>query len=164
MKVSLIAAVSRNRVIGRDGALPWHLSADLKRFKRLTLRRPIIMGRKTWDSIGKPLPKRPHLVLSRSGFAAEGVTVYESLEAALAAWREATEVCIIGGEAIYATAWRYATHLHLTVVHTEVEGDAFFPAWPEANEWICTADVAGADPKAPDLPFSFRDYVRRSSA
>lgn len=133
-KVSLIAAVAANGVIGREGDLPWRLPTDLKRFKALTIGKPVIMGRKTWSSIGRPLPGRANIVISRSAdYSAEGAIVVHSLEEALAAARreaEATgadEVCVVGGGEIYRQAIGAADILHITEVPAEVEGDARFP-------------------------------------
>jgi len=134
-KVSIVVAVSANGVIGRDGGLPWHLPSDLKRFKALTLRKPVIMGRKTWASIGRPLPGRPSIVISRDAhFAAEGAITVQSLDAALveartlAAELGVDEVCVIGGGEIYRQAIGRADLLHVTTVAAEVEGDTRFPA------------------------------------
>jgi len=132
--ISIIVAVSANGVIGRDGGLPWHLPSDLKRFKALTLGKPVIMGRKTWASIGRPLPGRPNIVISRSAdFEAAGAIVVASLDAALEAGREQAamlgvdEVCIIGGGEIYRQALDFADTLHMTRVAVEVDGDTTFP-------------------------------------
>ena len=134
-KVSIVVAVSANGVIGRDGGLPWHLPSDLKRFKALTLGKPVIMGRKTWVSIGRPLPGRPNIVISRDvDFAAEGAIAVQSLEAALGEARRLAadlgvdEVCVIGGGEIYRQAINLADLLHVTTVSAEVEGDTRFPA------------------------------------
>lgn len=134
-KVSIVVAVSANGVIGRDGGLPWHLPSDLKRFKALTLGKPVIMGRKTWASIGRPLPGRPNIVISRdTHFSAEGAVVVQSLEAALGEARRLAvvlgidEVCVIGGGEIYRQAIDRADLLHVTTVAAEVEGDTRFPA------------------------------------
>jgi len=133
-KVSIVVAVSANGVIGRDGGLPWHLPSDLKRFKALTLGKPVIMGRKTWASIGRPLPGRPNIVISRDPhFAAEGAISVQSLEAAivearkLAAELGVDEVCVIGGGEIYRQAIDSADILHITTVAAEVDGDTRFP-------------------------------------
>ncbi|WP_312362801.1 dihydrofolate reductase [Ensifer sp.] len=133
-KISLIAAVAANGVIGREGDLPWRLPTDLKRFKALTLGKPVIMGRKTWASIGRPLPGRANIVISRSAeFSAEGAIVAHSLEEALvAARREASaagadEVCVVGGGEIYRQAIGVADILHITEVPADIEGDARFP-------------------------------------
>lgn len=133
--VSIIVAADEHGGIGRDGGLPWHLPEDLKRFKALTMGKPIVMGRKTWDSIGRPLPGRRSLVVSRQpGFALAGVEVFESLEAALRAAADAPETCVIGGAEIYRQALQYADVIHLTRVHASVEADTFFPPLDVA-EW-----------------------------
>jgi len=137
MKISLIAAVAENRVIGRDGAMPWRLSGDLKHFKAITMGKPIIMGRKTFQSLGKPLPGRTNIVITRDqGFEAEGVTVTHSLDAAMKAaeQEDAGEAMIIGGGEIYALAFDRADRFYLTEVHALPEGDAFFPDYDKA-EW-----------------------------
>lgn len=134
-KVHLIAAMAHNRVIGAGGDLPWRLPSDLKRFKRLTLGAPIIMGRKTYTSIGRPLPRRRNLVLSRSGFTAEGVEVFTDLDAAVAACDAAEVVWIIGGASVYAAALPIADELHLSLVDAEVEGDTWFPAVQD-DDWV----------------------------
>jgi len=134
-KIVLVVAVAQNGVIGRDGDLPWRLPSDLKRFKQLTLGKPVVMGRKTWDSIGRPLPGRPNIVVTRdASFAAPGATVVSSLDEGLAvAQREAEalgvdEVCVIGGGQIYAQVFDRADILHVTRVEADVAGDTRFPA------------------------------------
>ena len=133
-KIVLVVAVAKNGVIGRDGDLPWRLPSDLKRFKQLTLGKPVLMGRKTWDSIGKPLPGRPNIVVTRdAAFAAPGAEVVSSLDAGLiVARREAQslgvdEVCIIGGGQIYEQVFDKADILHVTHVEADVDGDTRFP-------------------------------------
>jgi len=135
MIVSMVVGVTRNNVIGRDGGLPWRLSTDLKRFKALTMGKPVVMGRVCYDSIGKPLPGRPNIVITRNrDFSAEGVIVVHSLEEAMArAEREAAalgvdEICVIGGGVIYREAMDSAAILHVTHIETEIAGDTFFPA------------------------------------
>lgn len=133
--VSIIVAADEHGGIGRRGGLPWHLPDDLKRFKALTLGKPIVMGRKTWDSIGRPLPGRRSLVVSRQpGFAPDGVEVFDSLEGALQAAADAPETCVIGGAEIYRQALPYAAVVHLTRVHASVEADTFFPPL-DAADW-----------------------------
>ena len=133
-KVTIVVAVSSNGVIGRDGGLPWHLPTDLKRFKALTLGKPVIMGRKTWASIGKPLPGRPNIVISRDpDFRAEGATGVRSLGEAVTLARQQAralgvdEVCVIGGGEIYRQAIGAADILHITEVSAQVDGDTRFP-------------------------------------
>ena len=134
-KIVLVVAVAQNGVIGRDGDLPWRLPSDLKRFKQITLGKPVVMGRKTWDSIGRPLPGRPNVVVTRdASFAAPGATVVSSLDEGLAvAQREAEalgvdEICVIGGGQIYAQVFDRADILHVTRVAADVAGDTRFPA------------------------------------
>jgi dihydrofolate reductase len=134
VKIVLVAAHARNGVIGRDGDMPWRLPSDLRHFKAATLGTPVIMGRKTYLSIGRPLPGRANIVISRTGFSAEGVETVASLEAALDLAREharqtgATQVSVIGGGQIYALAIGLADELVLTEVDAEIEGDTVFPA------------------------------------
>ncbi len=125
-----------NRLIGRGGELPWHLPADLRHFKALTLGHPVLMGRRTWESIGRPLPGRHNLVLSRDpGFRAPGAEVVGDLEAALAAAaRRGGELMVIGGAGVYAQCLPLADRIHLTLVHHVFEGDTWFPEL-EAGVW-----------------------------
>lgn len=132
--ISIVVAASENNVIGRDNDMPWKLSTDLKRFKALTLGKPVIMGRKTWESIGRPLPGRPNLVVTRdAAFKADGATILGSLDAAiqlgckLALELNVDEACIIGGGRIYEQALPLADRLHLTRVLATIDGDTFFP-------------------------------------
>jgi len=130
MKLSILVAVSENGVIGRKGELPWHLSADLRRFKRLTMGHTIVMGRKTWESIGRPLPGRRMVVVSRQAdYLASGASVVTSLEEAYQSAQDAgeEEVFVIGGAEIYRLALPQADRLYLTRVLAQVEGDTFFP-------------------------------------
>lgn len=135
--LSLIAAMSENHVIGREGRLPWHLPADLKWFRQKTMGHHIIMGRKTWESPGHPLPGRTSLVISRHiDYVAPGAIVVDSLEAALARVADADqEPFIIGGGEIFEQALPYVGRMYLTVVHALIEGDAWFPAFEE-SQWI----------------------------
>lgn len=158
--VSLIAALDRNYAIGRDGAMPWHLPDDLKRFKQLTLGKPVLMGRKTALAIGRPLPGRRNLVLTRSGAApyAEQEAV-ASIDAAMAAARGA-ELCVIGGGEVYALTLPRATRLHLTWIDTAAENaDAFFPHF-DARQWRETARVAHPADARHEFAFEFVDYAR----
>ncbi len=142
--ISFVVARADNGVIGRDNALPWHLPADLKHFKRLTVGKPVVMGRKTFESIGKPLPGRHNIVLTRdAGWRAEGVTVVANLAEAVAAAgldpkTRAEEVMIIGGAAVYAEALPIATRVYLTEVHAAPEGDTSLPPFDPAR-WRETA-------------------------
>lgn len=136
MTLSVIVAMADNRVIGKDGALPWRLSDDLKRFKALTMGHPIVMGRKTWDSIGRPLSGRTNIVLTRDpAFRAEGASVAHSFEAALEAASAAEggdEVFVIGGEAVYREALGRCDRIYLTEVRGAFDGDARFPEFERA--------------------------------
>lgn len=131
-KISLIAALSENRVIGKDNKLPWHLPEDLRHFKEVTSGHPVIMGRKTFESIGRLLPKRHNIVVSRdSSYVVEGATMAHSLEQALEIAKnyDQNEIFIIGGGQIFKQSLPLADRLYLTIVHTEIEGDAFFPEY-----------------------------------
>lgn len=142
LPLCLIAALAENRVIGRDNQLPWHLPVDLKHFKAKTLGKPIIMGRKTWDSLGRPLPGRLNLVVSRqAGLQLEGAEVFPSLDAAIARadeWARAQgvdELMLIGGAQLYEQALARAERLYLTRVALQPQGDAWFPAFAE-DDWL----------------------------
>jgi dihydrofolate reductase len=133
--VSFIVAASDNDTIGRDNALPWRLPDDLKRFKALTMGKPMLMGRKTFDSIGKPLPGRTSLVLTRSkDWHHDGVITVHSMEEAIARAANAPELAVIGGAEIYRLALPYAHRIHLTRVHTISDGDVKFPPI-NSREW-----------------------------
>ena len=165
MSVSLvlIAALDRNRAIGRGNALPWHLPDDLKRFKALTLGKPVLMGRKTAESLGRALPKRRNLVLTRSGRVPfDGMQAVATLDqaCALADADGAAELCVIGGAELYALTLPFATHLHLTHVDTEVDdADTFFPAY-DAARWRTVAREAHAADDRHAFAFEFVDYER----
>lgn len=134
MKISMIAAMANDRVIGKDNAMPWHLPADFAWFKQSTLGKPIVMGRKTFESIGRPLPGRQNIVISRNpGFNAEGVTVVANIEAAKLAAGDVEELMIIGGGSIYAACLPEADRLYLTFIELDVEGDTCFPDW--GSDW-----------------------------
>lgn len=163
MSVSLvlIAALDRNRAIGRGNALPWHLPDDLKRFKALTLGKPVLMGRRTAESLGRALPKRRNLVLTRSGRVPfDGMQAVATLDeaCALADADGAAELCLIGGAELYALTLPFATHLHLTHVDTEVDdADTFFPAYDTAR-WRTVAREAHAADDRHAFAFEFVDY------
>jgi dihydrofolate reductase len=137
LQVSLIAALDSHRVIGKANRLPWHLPADLAHFKRLTLDKPILMGRRTWESLPGLLPRRRHIVVTRNpDYQASGCLLVPTPQAALAAMAGEREVMVIGGEALYRAMLPLAGRLYLTLVDTRVEdGDAFFPPWG-ATEWL----------------------------
>ena len=138
MRVALIVAVAANGVIGRDNALPWHIPEDLKWFKRTTLGKPVIMGRKTWDSIGRPLPGRPNIVVTRQpGWSADGAHTTHSLAEALALAErlspEAAEAMVIGGSALFAEALPLAGRLYWTEIHADHQGDTVFPPFDRSG-------------------------------
>lgn len=135
--ISLIAALAADRVIGMEGAMPWNLPADLAWFKRNTLNKPVIMGRLTFDSIGRPLPGRLNIVVSRQPGTAEGVTWVTSLDEAIQAAGDVPEVMVIGGGRIYEQMLNRADRLYLTHIDAEVEGDTQFPDY-EPDEWQST--------------------------
>jgi dihydrofolate reductase len=164
MKVSIIVAVAENGVIGSDNQLIWHLSDDLKNFKRITGGHFIIMGRNTFESIGKPLPGRTNIILSRNNaFKAEGCVVLSSLEKALIYSRKANqdEVFIIGGEQVYREAIEQADKLYLTQVHASPDGDAFFPAI-DFTEWLEVAHISIDKNEKNDYDFEIIELERRS--
>jgi len=134
-RIALVAALAENRVIGRENRLPWRLSADLRHFKALTMGKPVIMGRNTWESIGKPLPGRSNIVLTRDPqYRAPGCRVVHSLEQALEAAAGHPEVMVIGGAELYRQTLDRAHRLYLTLVKAQVDGDALFPAI-EPRQW-----------------------------
>lgn len=142
IKVSLIVAAAENGVIGKDNDMPWKISSDLKYFKKVTMNKPVIMGRKTFQSIGKPLPGRANIVITRdTGFTQEGVITAHSVEMALevakgmAEAKKVKEIMIIGGAQIYELTLPIADRLYLTRIHAEIEGDASFPDL-DAAEWL----------------------------
>ena len=166
MVISLIAALDRRRGIGRDNQLPWRLPADLKRFRELTLGHHLIAGRKTYESIGKPLPGRTMIIVTRQpGFQAADCLVADSVEAALALARarNENEVFVIGGGEIYAQTLALADRLYLTLVDAEVEADAFFPAYDERDWREQESETHAADEKHP-YRFTFKALLKRRSA
>ena len=164
MTVSLIVAVSSNGVIGRDGGLPWRLSADLRHFKKTTMGHHLVIGRRTWEEVGKPLPGRTMVVLTRDrGFAAEGAKVVHSLEEALAVAGDDEEPFIAGGAQIYRMALEadLVDRIYLTRVHALIEGDILFPQI-DLDEWeLVSEDDHEADERN-QHPFSFLVYERGS--
>lgn len=161
--LSLIVARAENGVIGRDNRLPWRLPEDLRRFKALTWGKPILMGRRTFESLGRPLPGRTNLVMTRSGdYRPEGATVVRSLEEALSTVPAAPELVVIGGAEIYRLALPFADRVYLTEVHAAVDGDTVLPSF-DAREW---AEVAREE-HAPDArhahAMSFVTLERRTT-
>ncbi len=161
MRISLVVAASANNVIGVEGRLPWRLPGDLRHFKRLTMGKPVIMGRLTRESIGRPLPGRRNVVISRNpDYVAEGCDVVTSPAAALAAAGEADEVMIIGGGQVYNLFRAQAQRLYLTRVDVRVDGDAFF-APPRDDEWRLTHREAHPADDANEYAYEIRTYERR---
>jgi dihydrofolate reductase len=157
----LIAALARNRVIGAGNRMPWHLPEDLRFFKATTLGHPVIMGRKTYASIGRALPGRRNVVVSRqANLQIDGVEIAHSLEAAVALCAEATEVFVIGVGELYALSLPLATRMVLTEIDTELAGDTYFPAW-DPTQWKEVTRQLGPTDAA--LRFSFVDYCRTQS-
>ena len=164
MRVSLIVAMAENRVIGRDGDMPWHLPEDLKFFKKMTLGKPVIMGRKTYESIGRSLPKRPNIVITRdTNFSAQGVHVVGSVPEALELAHTfgetgADEIMVIGGGQIYAEALKFAQRVYLTEIHATIDGDTTFPDLP-LDQWQEQSREKGGEHSSdqPDVSFVIMD-------
>lgn len=154
MKISLIVAMASNRVIGLNNQMPWHLSADLKKFKSITMGKPIVMGRKTFESIGRPLPGRTNIIISRNpDYRQAGCIVVNDLDSALAsAGQQADEIFVIGGSALYDALLPRANRLYLTQINAAFEGDTFFPEinWDEWQE-LNREDIAND----PQVTFSY---------
>ena len=159
-QICLIAAMAANRVIGKNNALPWHLPADLKRFKALTTGHPVLMGRKTHESIGKPLPGRRNLVLTRNqGYSAPGCELVHTLDAALAACAGAPEIFVIGGAELYRESLPRAQRLEFTEIHARFEGDATFPKFSLAEWREIRRETHAADAGVP-FSYDFVSYAR----
>jgi dihydrofolate reductase len=160
MNINIVVAIAANNAIGKNNKLLWHLPKDLKHFKELTTGHTVIMGRKTFDSVGKPLPNRRNIVVTRQNIIIEGCEVVNSLDAALILALGEAEVDIIGGAEIYRQAMHLTNYIHLTIVHQSFEADTFFP---EINydEW----DEINKEDHQPDeknlIPFSFITLKRR---
>lgn len=158
-KISLIAAMAKNRIIGKDNQMPWHLPADLKHFKSVTMSKPIVMGRKTFESIGRPLPGRRNVVISRNeGYNAEGCDVVNSINAALHLLKESDEVMIIGGGFLYSQTIDLADKLYLTFINLEVDGDTQFPNYDYLNLKEKKREEHTADEKN-KYDYQFVDYI-----
>ncbi|NVJ59032.1 MAG: type 3 dihydrofolate reductase [Gammaproteobacteria bacterium] len=149
-KISLICAMANNRVIGKDNAMPWHMPADLKHFKQTTMGKPIVMGRKTFESIGRPLPGRENVVITRNkDWHSEGVTVVESIEQALEHLQQHDEIMITGGGNIYQQTIDQADRLYLTFIDLTTDGDAFFPKYDHLELKTVAEETHKADDKNP---------------
>jgi dihydrofolate reductase len=162
-RVSLLVAAAENGTIGRDNGMPWHLPDDLRHFKALTLGKPVLMGRRTFDSIGRPLPGRTNLVLTRTpGWSAPGVTVVADLAAALAAASTAPELMVAGGAQVYALALPAASRIYLTRIHAVIEGDTRLPDFDPGDWEEIAREPHPADARHP-YAMSFVTLQRRSA-
>ena len=163
MNISIIVAMSNNRIIGLNNRMPWHLSADLKRFKKITMGSPILMGRKTFESIGRPLPGRTNIIVTRNpNYRQEGCLIAHSLDEAIAiGCRLADEIFIIGGSELYKAVLGKAKTIHLTLIKKEFEGDTFFPEinW---NNWTEIERTEVTDDLTVDFDYSFVTLIRKN--
>jgi dihydrofolate reductase len=161
MTISILAIVASNGTIGRDNALPWHMATDLKRFKALTMGHHMIMGRKTFESLGgRILPGRPHIVVTRQELNIDGIQVAHSIDEALALAAGDPEPFIVGGAEIYRQSLHRATRMYITQIHADVDGDTTFPEFDDVNEWkLVDREDFEADEKN-DYPFSFLTYEK----
>ncbi|MCX4188633.1 type 3 dihydrofolate reductase [Methylophaga sp. OBS4] len=163
MKIAIIVAMDEQGLIGKNNDLPWKISADLQFFRRTTMGKPLIMGRNTHESIGRPLPGRRNIIVTRQpDYQAEGCEVVHSAEAALSACQDAEEVMVMGGASLYEQLLPRCDRLYLTRVHARLEGDTWFPAWDE-NDWqLLSCDDHQADEKN-EFDYSFMLLERRKS-
>lgn len=158
--VSVIVAMARNRVIGRDNRLPWHLPADLRRFKALTMGHHIVMGRKTWESIGRLLPGRTMVIVTRDpDFQVAGATMAASLDEALDVCRDDPEVFVIGGEQIFRLALPIADRLYLTTIEADIEGDTYLPEF-DRGLWRTLCRESHATAEGHPVPWTFEILER----
>ncbi len=162
MKIAMIAAMAQNRVIGADNDMPWHLPADLQHFKKVTLGKPVIMGRKTFESIGRPLPGRRNIVITRNAdYQATGIEVVTSKEAALELVKDVAEVMVIGGGNIYQQFLPHAHTLHLTFIDLAVAGDTHFPDYEAEGDWQQTWRESHQTEEPVPLSYSFATFERK---
>lgn len=155
MKLSIIAAMSQNRVIGKDNQLPWHIPADFKHFRDITMGKPILMGRKTYESIGKPLPGRTNIIITNNpDYRAEGCIIVHSIEDALDKAKDNEEVMIIGGASFYEQTLTMASRLYLTIIHEDFDGDAWFPEIDD-KDWLETERTDNEPDENNPYPYSF---------
>ncbi|HLS82291.1 MAG TPA: dihydrofolate reductase [Steroidobacter sp.] len=159
----IVVAASENDVIGAGGRLPWRLPDDLRRFKALTMGKPVVMGRKTFESIGRALPGRDNIVISRRGFSAPGAAVVDSIEAALQRAQPSPEIMLIGGAQIYRQALAQADIVHMTRVHATIEGDALFPPLAP-GEWRLTSSERRPADERHAHAFTFQKFERIAPA
>jgi dihydrofolate reductase len=161
-QLSIIAAVARKRVIGKDNRLPWRLSADLQHFKRITMGKPMIMGRKTWESLPGLLPGRRHIVVTRErNYQADGAEVVHSLDQAISRAGDVDEVMLVGGANLYAQALPLASRLYLTEIDADVDGDAWFPGF-DAAQWQEVSRDAFPEDEQNQYAYAFTVLDRRS--
>ncbi|OUS25857.1 diacylglycerol kinase [Thalassotalea sp. 42_200_T64] len=159
--LSMIVAHANGRVIGKDNQMPWHMPADLKYFKQTTLKKPVIMGRKTFESIGFPLPGRRNIVISRdSNYQATGVETVTSVDAALALVTDVEEIMVIGGGSIYEHCLKAAQRLYITEIDLTVAGDTLFPDYNANNSWHCVSDDAHLGDEKNPHNYNFKVYER----
>ena len=159
MRIAMIAAMANNRVIGKDNKMPWHLPEDLRHFKAMTLSKPVIMGRKTYESIGRPLPGRHNIVISRNDrLVIDGVTCVTSFEQALVSAGDCEEVVVIGGGQLYEQLLPKADVLYLTLIDLDVDGDTVFPDWDDGSWEIENSETATNDK---GLQYSFNTFVKK---
>jgi dihydrofolate reductase len=164
MRISLIAAMDENRAIGVNNTLPWRLPADLRHFREITMGKAVLMGRKTFESIGKPLPGRRNIILTRDpGYQAPGCEVAHTLDQALAAGAENEELMVLGGEDLFAQLLPRAARLYLTEIHACFPGDAWFPAFSK-QEWVEIRRVRHAADEKNPYAYSFVTWERREAA
>jgi dihydrofolate reductase len=159
-RLSLIVAMDENRLIGSDNRLPWHLPADLALFKRTTMGKPVVMGRKTFESIGKPLPGRRNIVITRNpDYRAEGCEVVSDIDSALEICAEDAEIMLIGGASLYQQTIDRASCMYITLIHHEFDGDTWFPEFDPDDWQVAEREVFEADADNP-FSWSFVKYVR----
>ncbi|MDT4289356.1 dihydrofolate reductase [Methylomonas sp. MO1] len=155
MKISLIVAMASNRAIGLSGQMPWHLSADLKRFKQITMGAPILMGRKTFEAIGRPLPGRENIIVSRDpSYQQPACQVFTDIDSVLQRYADSPELFVIGGATLYEAMLSYADYLYLTEIHKTFAGDTFFPEI-DASQWREVARDDVKNDQAVDFSYSF---------
>ncbi|MCO5948710.1 dihydrofolate reductase [Mucilaginibacter flavidus] len=157
MTISIVVAISENRAIGKDNKLLWYLPNDLKHFKAITSGHTVIMGRKTYESVGKPLPNRRNIIITRQDIQIEGCEVVNSIKAALELCRTEREVFIVGGAEIYKQSLHLTDRIYLTVVHKQFEGDSFFPEIKK-TDWLQVSREDHQPDEKNSLPYSFITY------
>lgn len=163
MRIAIIAALANNRVIGKDNQMPWYLPEDLAHFKQITMDKPIVMGRKTFESIGRPLPGRRNIILSRSVQTDRGdVTWVQDFEQAKAMLSDVSELMVIGGAKLYQQVLPQADVMYLTRINLTTEGDTFFPQWDE-SDWQTEVLAEGNSSKGDKLPYCFTKLTRKPS-